>query len=71
MSDAAPRPEIARIDFDALVPAGATSVRKVLYEEPYELMPRDQSVSVNVYAGSSRPARATPDTSITARPSSR
>ncbi len=51
MSDGAPQAQTDRIDFDALVPAGATSARKVLYEEPYELLPRDQSVSVNVYVG--------------------
>jgi quercetin dioxygenase-like cupin family protein len=42
---------IPRIDFDALVPEGASTVRKVLYEEPYELLPRDPTVSVNVYVG--------------------
>jgi quercetin dioxygenase-like cupin family protein len=43
--------DVPRIDFDSLVPAGASTVRKVLYEEPYELLPRDPSVSVNVYVG--------------------
>jgi quercetin dioxygenase-like cupin family protein len=42
---------VPRIDFDALVPEGASTVRKVLYEEPYELLPRDPTVSVNVYVG--------------------
>ena len=51
MSEGAARPQIPRIEFDTLVPAGATSVRKVLYEQPYELLPRDPSVSVNVYVG--------------------
>jgi quercetin dioxygenase-like cupin family protein len=42
---------IPRIDFDSLVPEGASTVRKVLYEESYELLPRDPTVSVNVYVG--------------------
>lgn len=44
-------PEIPRIDFDSLIAEGATTVRKVLYEQPYDLLPRDPSVSINVYVG--------------------
>jgi len=47
----APTTEIPRIDFESLVPEGAQAVRKVLYEQPYELLPRDPSVSINVYVG--------------------
>ena len=51
MSDSHQAREIPRIDFESMVPEGASTVRKVLYEEPYSLLPRDPTVSVNVYAG--------------------
>jgi len=52
MSEPAPTTQgIPRIDFDALVPDGQQTARAVLYEAPYDLLPRDPSVSVNVYAG--------------------
>lgn len=43
--------EQLRIALDKLVPEGDSSVRKVLYEEPYSLLPRDPTVSINVYLG--------------------
>jgi hypothetical protein len=36
-------PQTGLIDFDNLVPADVPHVRKVLYEAPYELLPRDPS----------------------------
>ena len=51
MTDQASTAPIPRIDFESLLPEGQTTIRKVLYEEPYELLPRDPSVSVNVYVG--------------------
>ena len=51
MTDHEQTREIPRIDFESLMPEGASTVRKVLYEQPYELLPRDPSVSVNVYVG--------------------
>jgi quercetin dioxygenase-like cupin family protein len=51
MTDEARTAPIPRIDFESLLPEGQTTVRKVLYEEPYALLPRDPSVSVNVYVG--------------------
>ncbi|HEU4451368.1 MAG TPA: cupin domain-containing protein [Gaiellaceae bacterium] len=41
----------ARIDLDGLLPAGAEHVRAMLYEGPYGLLPRDPSVTINVYVG--------------------
>lgn len=51
MSPSPEGPAAARIDFDSLLPAGAEHVRKVLYEAPYGLLPRDPSVTINVYLG--------------------
>jgi quercetin dioxygenase-like cupin family protein len=51
MTEKAGTAAIPRIDFDALVPEGQSTVRKVLYEAPYDLLPRDPTVSINVYVG--------------------
>jgi quercetin dioxygenase-like cupin family protein len=51
VTDDARPASIPRIAFEDLLPEGSTSVRKVLYEQPYALLPRDPSVSVNVYVG--------------------
>ncbi len=48
-------PQTALIDFDSLVPADAAHVRKVLYEAPYELLPRDPSATITVYIGVHNP----------------
>lgn len=48
-------PETALIDFDSLLPADEAHVRKVLFEGPYDLLPRDPSVTVNVYIGVHNP----------------
>ena len=40
-----------RVMLEALLSDGETAVRGVLYEEPYSLLPRDPTVSVNVYLG--------------------
>lgn len=50
----------ALIDFDGLLPPDAVHVRKVLHEAPYELLPRDPSVTVNVYIGVHSPQSYTP-----------
>ncbi len=42
---------IPRIPLESLLPDGEDFIRKVLYEAPYDLLPRDPSVSVNVYVG--------------------
>jgi quercetin dioxygenase-like cupin family protein len=44
-------PTTALIDFDSLLPADVPHVRNVLYEAPYELLPRDPSVTITVYIG--------------------
>jgi hypothetical protein len=51
-------PQTALIDFDSLVPADVPRVRKVLDEAPYELLPRDTSVTINVLSAST-PRRPT------------
>jgi quercetin dioxygenase-like cupin family protein len=48
-------PETTLIDFDALLPADAPHVRKILYEEAYEHLPRDPSVAIVVYIGVHNP----------------
>jgi quercetin dioxygenase-like cupin family protein len=52
-------PKTAPIDFDALLPADAPHVRKVLFEAPYELLPRDPTVTVVVYIGVHNPGSYT------------
>ena len=47
--------QTALIDFDSLLPADLPHVRKVLYEAPYGLLPRDPSVTINVYIGVHNP----------------
>jgi quercetin dioxygenase-like cupin family protein len=52
-------PQTALIDFDSLVPEDVPHVRKVLYEAPYEFLPRDPSVTINVYIGVHNPLSST------------
>jgi quercetin dioxygenase-like cupin family protein len=52
-------PQTALIDFDSLLPAGEAHVRKVLYEAPYELLPKDPSAIVTVYLGVHNPLSST------------
>jgi quercetin dioxygenase-like cupin family protein len=48
-------PSTALIDFDGLLPADVPHVRRVLYEAPYDLLPRDPSVTITVYIGVHNP----------------
>ena len=52
-------PTTALIDFDSLLPADVPHVRNVLYEAPYELLPRDPSVTITVYIGVHNPLSST------------
>jgi quercetin dioxygenase-like cupin family protein len=47
--------QTALIDFDSLLPADVPHIRKMLYEAPYELLPRDPSVTISVYIGVHNP----------------
>jgi quercetin dioxygenase-like cupin family protein len=48
-------PSTSFIDFDSLLPADVPHVRRVLYEAPYDLLPRDPSVTITVYIGIHNP----------------